>query len=85
MKQNFDITGMGCAMCVKAVEKAVSALEGIKEVNVSLVENSMTAEYDEAVTDSEKIIAAVEAAGYGASLHSEEKTEEKAKKKHLFF
>lgn len=84
MKTRFDITGMGCAMCVKAVEKAVNALEGISEVNVSLVDNSMSVQFDESVLDSDKIINAVEAAGYGAAVHVEENTE-KTKKKHLFF
>ena len=64
MKQ-YDVTGMSCAACSARVEKAVCALEGVTECSVSLLTNSMGISGD--VADS-VVIAAVEAAGYGASL-----------------
>ena len=54
---------MSCAACSSRVEKAVSALDGIKNCSVNLLTNSMAV--DGNVTD-EQIIQAVEAAGYGA-------------------
>jgi len=63
MKQ-FNVTGMSCAACSARVEKAVSAVEGVSACSVSLLTNSMGVEGS---ADVDKIIAAVEAAGYGAS------------------
>ena len=68
MKQTFNVSGMTCSACSAHVEKAVCRLEGVAEVNVSLLTNSMQVTYDEDAASSEAIIAAVTAAGYGASL-----------------
>ena len=59
---------MTCSACSAHVEKAVRKLEGITAADVSLMTNSMTAEYDEAVLSAEDIINAVMQSGYGASL-----------------
>ena len=64
MKQ-YNVTGMSCAACSARVEKAVSKVPGVASCSVSLLTNSMGVEGTAA--DSE-IIAAVEAAGYGASV-----------------
>ena len=76
MKQ-FDITGMSCAACSARVEKAVTALDGVTSCAVSLLTNSMGVE---GTATSDEIIAAVTAAGYGASLKGE-KTQQKAEPK----
>ena len=78
--QCFDISGMSCAACSARVDKCVSALNGISSVNVNLLKNNMTVEYDEAVLGSEDIISAVEKSGYGASLPAEKDTRAKAVK-----
>ena len=64
MKQ-FDISGMSCAACSARVEKAVSSTPGVDSCAVNLLTNSMTVEGS---ASDEIIIAAVEKAGYGASL-----------------
>lgn len=64
MKQ-YCVSGMSCAACQARVEKAVSALEGVKSCSVSLLTNRMGVEGD--VRD-EDVIRAVEKAGYGASV-----------------
>ena len=61
MKQ-YDVTGMSCAACSARVEKAVNGVEGVTSCAVSLLTNSMGVEGDVAP---DKIIQAVEAAGYG--------------------
>ncbi|MGN1456563.1 MAG: cation transporter, partial [Acutalibacteraceae bacterium] len=71
MKQNFDVTGMSCASCSARVEKGVSAVDGVKNVSVNLLKNSMTVDFDENITDTQKIISAVENSGYGATLKAE--------------
>ena len=63
MKQ-YNVTGMSCAACSARVEKAVSGVPGVTACSVSLLTNSMGVEGTAAPQD---IIAAVEAAGYGAS------------------
>ncbi|MBP5670129.1 MAG: cation-translocating P-type ATPase, partial [Lachnospiraceae bacterium] len=63
--KKFDVTGMSCAACQARVEKAVNGLEGVTSCSVSLLTNSMAVEGD--VTD-EQVIAAVEKAGYGATI-----------------
>jgi len=62
--QQYSVTGMSCAACSARVEKAVSGLEGVTACSVNLLTNSMGVEGS--ATQAE-IIAAVEAAGYGAS------------------
>ncbi len=57
---------MTCSACSAHVEKSVCKLEGIAAVNVNLLQNSMTVEYDEAVLKTDDIIHAVESGGYGA-------------------
>ena len=68
MKINFNITGMSCSACSAAVERSVKKLDGIKDISVSLLTNSMTVNFDENLADADAIISAVTAAGYGASL-----------------
>ena len=68
MKQKFDITGMSCAACSAHVEKAVRKLDGIRSADVSLMTNSMMADFDESVLSADDIIKAVKESGYGASL-----------------
>lgn len=75
--EQYNITGMSCAACSARVEKAVSAVEGVSSCSVSLLTNSMGVE---GTASAEKIIAAVEAAGYGASPKSE-KTKQNGTKK----
>lgn len=64
--EKFDVTGMTCAACSAHVERAVRGVEGVKEVAVSLLTNSMTVDFSSPAT-AKKICAAVSAAGYGAA------------------
>nr|WP_122012895.1 heavy metal translocating P-type ATPase [Maliibacterium massiliense] len=71
MKQQiFDVTGMTCAACSAHVEKSVSKVPGVSEVNVNLLRNSMRVRYDEAQTDDAAIIRAVQQGGYNAFVHA---------------
>ena len=60
---------MSCAACSARVTKAVEKVAGTQDVNVNLLTNSMQLSYDENATSAAAIIAAVEDAGYGASVH----------------
>lgn len=71
MKEKFDVTGMTCSACSSRVEKCVSRLDGILNVSVNLLTNSMQVEYDEGMLSERQIIDAVVKAGYGASPRAE--------------
>ncbi len=66
--EQYQVTGMSCAACVSRVEKAVSKVNGVASCSVSLLTNSMGVE---GTASPEAIIAAVQAAGYGASRKGE--------------
>ena len=65
MSQQYIMTGMTCAACQAHVEKAVQKLPEVESVTVSLLTNSMSVEGSAAP---EKVIDAVEKAGYGAQI-----------------
>lgn len=68
MQEKYNVTGMTCAACQARVQKSVSNLTGVQECNVNLLKNSMVVTYDDKNVNSGQIIAAVEKAGYGASI-----------------
>lgn len=66
-QQGFSVSGMSCAACSARVEKVVGELHGVQQVQVNLLTRSMRVFYDETQVNEKGIVAAVEAAGYGAS------------------
>lgn len=82
-KEKYNITGMSCAACSAKVERVVGKLEGVENVSVNLLTNSMQVEYKEDKLSSNDIIKNIADAGYGASLatDSKQKKEEKSIKK----
>ncbi len=85
--KSYDVKGMTCSACVGRVEKAVLSIDGVESCTVSLLTNSMSVE---GKVDDEKVIKAVEKAGYVASvkgadnknfLQKEEKETKKLKKR----
>ena len=70
MKCVFDVTGMSCAACSARVDKAARAVDGVADVSVNLLKNSMNVEFDEEADSAEvsaAVSAAVAKAGYGAT------------------
>ena len=72
MKLQFDITGMTCAACSARVEKVVSRVEGVEKAEVNLLAGKLVVQSESAAV-ADSIIAAVQDAGYGASLAGEKK------------
>lgn len=67
----FSVSGMTCAACSAHVEKAVAAVPGVESVSVSLLTNSMNVDFA-APASAEAICAAVDKAGYNASLDTKD-------------
>lgn len=67
MKQTFDVTGMTCAACSARVEKAARKVDGVSDVAVNLLKNSMEVECDGSPETIAAVAASVEKAGYGAT------------------
>lgn len=64
-KMTFEIEGMTCASCVKRVEDALKAVEGVTNASVNLATESALVEARSNVTAGE-LIEAIKKAGYGA-------------------
>ena len=63
---DLDVTGMTCASCVGRVERKLGKLEGVTaSVNLPLEQATVTAP---AGVSDEELVAAVEKAGYGATV-----------------
>ena len=60
----LNVAGMSCEHCKMAVTKAVSALEGVGAVEVSLENNTATVEFEESRVPLATIKEAIEAQGY---------------------
>ena len=65
-QKKFRVTGMTCTACSAHVEKAVRAVEGVRQADVSLMMNRMIVSFDDTATSVGEICAAVARAGYGA-------------------
>ena len=61
------VTGMTCAACAAHVEKAAGAVDGVSSAAVNLMLGTLVCSYDRDKASPQAIIAAVEAAGYGAA------------------
>ena len=61
------VTGMTCAACAAHVEKAAGAVAGVNSAAVNLMLGTLVCSYDRDKASPQAIIAAVEAAGYGAA------------------
>ena len=72
MKQEkFNVTGMTCAACSAGIERKIRQLEGVLDVEVSLMGESMSVKYDENLLEQSKIMDVVLSLGYGISVFDE--------------
>lgn len=72
-KQEYLVDGMTCASCVAHVQKAISNIEGVKDVSVNLMTNKASVTFDNEV-DNSSVIEAVKNSGYEAHVPSEMKS-----------
>ena len=64
----LDVTGMTCAACSSRVQRVLERTHGVSGANVNLMTKTAAVDFDPAVTSPEGLVAAVEGAGYGASV-----------------
>ena len=65
MTKTFMVSGMSCSACSSGIERAISKLDGVDSVNVSLIAKQMTVSFDQRKVSDNLIIATVEKLGYG--------------------
>ena len=65
------VTGMTCGGCTSKVTRALKAIAGVGDVDVSLSAGQATVQYDDSVTSSAQLKSAVMGAGYGAGVNNE--------------
>ena len=66
----LKVTGMTCGGCVDIVTRALVAVDGVHNVNVSLANKEATVDFDESMTSTDKLAYAIEKAGYGVAENS---------------
>ncbi len=72
MTEKFSVSGMSCSACSAGIERAVGGLDGVYKVEVSLMGERMTVEYDEKRLKRQDIVACVEELGYGIGEFKED-------------
>ncbi len=71
-KITLPITGMSCANCAMTIERVLKKkVPGVIQASVNFATERAFVEYNPTVTDIDKIIAAIEKAGYGAIMPEE--------------
>lgn len=66
MKEKYNIIGMSCSACSARIEKSLSSMDNVKNIQVNLLSNSMIVEYDENLLSRDDIVNSVTALGYKA-------------------
>lgn len=66
-KARFAVSGMDCAACATAIEKAVGRQKGIVSIGVNSITGIAIAEFDETKIQARDIIRIIEGLGYKAS------------------
>ena len=70
---NIKISGMSCASCAKAVERAVKKLDSSVQATVNMATEKLSISYDKEKVKSEDIEKAIEKAGFGVVKEVESK------------
>ncbi|HWP60830.1 MAG TPA: heavy metal translocating P-type ATPase [Candidatus Acidoferrales bacterium] len=63
-KVQFKIGGISCSFCVETIRRALTRMEGVKEVHVSLAHEEALIEYDPSKTQPEQLEDTLIAVGY---------------------
>ena len=80
---SLPVEGMTCASCVARVEKTVTKINGISNVNVNLATEKVTFDYDPAMVKLDEVAAKVEDIGYKLDLSKLKEDEENSSENNL--
>jgi len=64
----IPVTGMTCASCVATIEKGLSKLPGVSQVNVNLATEKASIEYDSKKVDTKALMDTISDVGYGVAV-----------------
>lgn len=64
----LSVPGMTCSACPITVKKALSRVEGVGKIAVSLDKREAVVSYDDAKTNAQKLTKATEDAGYPSTV-----------------
>lgn len=73
MIKKFSVEGMSCTVCSQGIERNLIKQDGVNSVTVSLIEKTMTVDFDHAIISVDKIIGLTESLGYTAYLYGAKK------------
>src|SRR2546425_8159453 len=74
-RRELVVTGMTCASCVASVEDALRGVAGVRAADVNLATERARVELDPARAPDSSLVRAIERAGYGALVLSEDRAE----------
>lgn len=64
----INIEGMTCGGCVASVHTATADIDGLDNISIELADNLATVTFDDSKTSAEKIAAAIDDAGFDATI-----------------
>ena len=64
----IKIEGMTCGGCVANVHNATADIDGLDDISIELADNQATVTFDDTKTSAEKIAAAIDEAGFDATV-----------------
>ena len=62
------IDGMTCGGCVASVHNATADIDGLDDISIELADNQATVTFDDSKTSAETIAAAIDDAGFDATV-----------------
>ena len=63
-KESYLVEGMTCSGCERAIQKAISNMQGVKDAKADLNSSTVSVEYDPSRVSIEQIRSAVNKIGY---------------------
>ncbi|MDD5464365.1 MAG: heavy metal translocating P-type ATPase [Candidatus Moranbacteria bacterium] len=79
----LSLSGMHCASCAMLIERTLSKTPGVQKATVNFSAEKVLIDFDENITDSKKLIAAIVKGGYGAEeIDAKDSEFEKKKRDH---
>lgn len=75
-RQQLAISGMSCAACAARIENVVKKLDGVQDIQVNLVLERATVQFDQQKLSTADIVDRIEKIGFGASEFVEKEQEQ---------